>query len=78
MLIDELHVKYLQSLPLHQSQIIHPKNKNNKHQVDFFIYPNYEFKTQILKIGAGAEVLSPKYLRQQIIEMLKSSLHKYN
>lgn len=77
LLIDELHVKYLRSLPLHQSQIIHPKDKNNKHQVDFYIYPNYEFKTQILKIGAEAEVIAPQYLREQIIVMLKDSLKRY-
>jgi predicted DNA-binding transcriptional regulator YafY len=52
LLVDELHVKYMRSLPLHQSQIIHKKNKEHKHQVDFYLYPNYEFKTQILKIGA--------------------------
>mgnify|MGYP000421577828 CR=1 FL=1 len=78
LLIDELHVKYLRSLPLHDSQVIHPKNKNNKHQVDFYIYINYEFKTQILKIGTEAEVIFPKHLRSDIKNMLKASLDNYN
>lgn len=78
LLVAELHVKYLKSLPLHESQVIHPINQQQKHQVDFYIYPNYEFKTQILKIGYEVEVLSPKYLRDEIVQMLKSTLKNYN
>ncbi|PQB07539.1 hypothetical protein BST83_10505 [Polaribacter filamentus] len=77
LLVDELHVKYMRSLPLHQSQIIHNKNKEHKHQVDFYLYPNYEFKTQILKIGAEVEVLSPQYLRDEVIGLLEKSLNNY-
>ncbi|QNM84578.1 WYL domain-containing protein [Polaribacter pectinis] len=77
LLVDELHVKYMRSLPLHQSQVILPKNKDNKHQVNFYIYPNYEFMTQILKIGAEVEVLSPKHLRDDIVRMLEASLKNY-
>ena len=77
LLVDELHVKYMRSLPLHDSQVIHPKNKDNKHQVNFHLYINYEFKTQILKIGAEAEVLSPKSLRDEIVKTLESSLNNY-
>jgi predicted DNA-binding transcriptional regulator YafY len=77
LLVDELHVKYMRSLPLHQSQIIHKKNKEHKHQVDFYLYPNYEFKTQILKIGAEVEVLSPQYLRDEVIGLLEKSLNNY-
>ncbi|PQJ81495.1 helix-turn-helix transcriptional regulator [Polaribacter glomeratus] len=77
LLVDELHVKYMRSLPLHSSQVILPKNNENKHQVDFFVYPNYEFKTQILKIGSEVEVLSPQSLREEIIGILKASLGNY-
>lgn len=77
LLVNELHVKYMRSLPLHQSQVILPKNKDNKHQVNFYVYPNYEFKTQILKMGAEVEVLSPQYLRNEIKNMLENSLKNY-
>ena len=77
LLVDELHVKYMQTLPLHNSQIIYPKDENSQHKVEFFVYPNYEFKTQILKIGAEVEVLEPLYLRQEIREILELSLKKY-
>jgi predicted DNA-binding transcriptional regulator YafY len=77
LLVDELHVKYMRSLPLHFSQVIHPKNEQNKHQVDFFLTPNYEFKTQILKIGSEVKVLAPDYLREEIKEMLIATLNNY-
>jgi predicted DNA-binding transcriptional regulator YafY len=77
LLVDALHVKYMRSLPLHASQVILPKNKDNKHQVDFYLYPNYEFTTQILKIGAEVEVLSPPSLRDEVIRILEASLGNY-
>ena len=77
LLVNELHVKYMRSLPLHQSQVILPQNSDKKHQVDFYIYPNYEFKTQILKIGPEVEVLSPQHLRDEIKGMLERSLNNY-
>ena len=77
LLVDELHVKYMRSLPLHNSQIIYPKDKNNKHKVEFLVYPNYEFKSQILKIGDAVEVLEPKFLRDEIVKILKKTLKKY-
>lgn len=77
LLVDELHVKYMRSLPLHSSQIIYPKDKNNKHKVEFLVYPNYEFKSQILKIGNAVEVLEPKFLREEIVKILKKTLKKY-
>ncbi len=77
LLIDELHVKYLRSLPLHHSQKIDPINKNGKQKVTYFLIPNYEFKTQILKMGDYAELISPVGLRDEIKRMLESALEKY-
>lgn len=78
LLVNALHVKYMRSLPLHSSQVIFPKDKNNQHKVEFLVYPNYEFKTQILKIGAEVEVLEPEYLRKEIKQTLKASLSRYS
>ena len=77
LLVNELHVKYMRSLPLHNSQVIHPKNNKGQHQVDYHLIPNYEFETQILKIGKDVEVIYPESLRNKIINVLKSSLNKY-
>jgi len=78
LLVNELHIKYMRSLPLHHSQIIHPKNADNKHQVDFYLIPNYEFKTQILKMGDYAEVIFPDELRVEIKKTLQKMMKKYN
>ena len=77
-LVDSIHIKYMESLPLHHSQMILPKNKEGKHQVDFFLVPNYEFMTQILKIGDEVEVISPVKFRNEIRNILKQALKKYN
>jgi len=77
LLIDELHVKYLRSLPLQHSQKIDPIGENRKHKVTFFLIPNYEFKTQILKMGDYAELISPVELRGEIKRMLENSLENY-
>jgi predicted DNA-binding transcriptional regulator YafY len=77
LLVNELHVKYMRSLPLHNSQIIHPKNIQGQHHVDFYLIPNYEFKTQILKIGSEVKVMAPDYLREEIKEMLIATLNNY-
>lgn len=77
LLVHELHVKYLRSLPLHHSQEIDPNTKNGKNSVTFFLIPNYEFKTQILKMGDYAEVISPGGLRDEIKGMLRNALERY-
>lgn len=76
--VDELHTKYMQTLPLHHSQVIHSKNEKGQSLVDFFLVPNYEFVTQVLKIGDQAVVLEPNELKEEIKLMLNKSLEKYS
>jgi len=78
LLVEGLHIKYMQSLPLHHSQIIHSKNEKGQSFVDFFLIPNYEFITQILKITNETEVIYPEKLKLEIKRILKKSLDKYN
>lgn len=77
LLVNGVHVKYMRSLPLHHSQIIHTENEKEQYFVDFFLVPNYEFKSQILKMGPEAEVLYPNSLKQEIKEMLEETLIRY-
>lgn len=77
LLVNDVHIKYLESLPLHTSQIILPKNGNGQFEVKYLLVPNYEFKTQILKMGPEAEVLSPISLKKEIITILKYTLKRY-
>lgn len=77
LLVDGIHVKYMRTLPLHSSQVIHSENIKGQFFVDFHLIPNYEFETQILKIANEVEVIYPENLRVKIITLLKSTLKKY-
>lgn len=77
LLVDNPHIKYMKTLPLHHSQIIHSKNEKGQCFVDFVLIPNYEFKTQILKMGSEVEVIFPENLRLEIKSTLKRTLSKY-
>lgn len=64
---DNRQIKYLRSLPLHHSQIcIDGKNEQDWGTVTYELKPNYEFLSQILKLGAMVEILEPKTLREHI------------
>ncbi len=77
LLVGGLHVKYMKSLPLHHSQNIHSENDKGESFVDFFLVPNYEFMTLILKIGAEAEVIYPIEFRNRVKRELQNTLKKY-
>jgi len=69
----------MRSLPIHHSQVIHDtKNENGQHFVDFFLVPNYEFKSQVLKMGVEAVIVSPETLKVEIKGMLKAALKQYS
>lgn len=78
LLVDGTHTKYMRSLPLHSSQVIHSKNDKGQYYVDFHLIPNYEFETQILKIANEVEVIYPESLRSKIVNLLKNTLKKYS
>ena len=78
LLVDRIHIKYMKSLPLHHSQMIHSENEKRQFFVDFFLIPNYEFMTQILKIGDEVEVIYPPELRDEIKSIIIKSLKKYS
>ena len=77
LLVDDVHIKYMNSLPLHHSQKIHTENEKGQYFVDFFLIPNYEFMTQILKIGSEVEIIYPAELRNDIKNILQAALKKY-
>jgi len=77
LLVDRIHIKYMKSLPLHHSQNIHTENEKGQSFVDFHLIPNYEFITQVLKIGNEVEVIYPEEFRNEIKNILTDSLKKY-
>lgn len=67
---------YILSQPLHPSQkVIEEKSKSITIELKVMI--SYELKSQILSYGNSVQVLSPKSLRQEIVEELKNSLSNY-
>lgn len=77
LLVSSVRAKYLRSLPLHTSQIVHSKNKKGEFFADFFLTPNYEFKMQLLKMGDEAVVVEPTELKKEMKNILQSILKKY-
>lgn len=69
--------KYLSSLPLHKSQSQEGKLPDGRVEVSLFVIPNYELKMQILKLGDKVEVLEPKFLREEIGEIIRKSHNRY-
>lgn len=71
----EFQAKYIQTKRLHHSQKI--EKQGDKIIVSLYLIPNHELKQRILMYGANVKVLKPTWLKEQIIEELKSTLTSY-
>lgn len=68
--------QYIRSLPLHKSQ------REVEKYSDYSIFtvkvmPSYDFIQHILSMGNEVEILSPQYVREEIIWLVKSMADKY-
>lgn len=69
--------KYLESLPLHSSQVKEKDLADGRIQIGLRLIPNFEFKMQVLKLGERVEIISPEFLRKQIKSSLEKALNQY-
>ena len=74
--IDADQVKYVESLPLHQSQTL------IEEQDDYSVYqyrlvPTFDFKQELLSRGATFEVMSPEWFRDEIKEDIAAMAKRY-
>lgn len=76
--VDDKQLKYLKSLPLHKSQVCIAGKNGDSSLVIYRLKPNYEFETQILKMGAAVEVTEPLWLRKKIKETLTKTIERYS
>ncbi|PLX13386.1 MAG: hypothetical protein C0594_01280 [Marinilabiliales bacterium] len=76
LLFNEIQIKYVRALQLHESQI-EGETKDGFTAVDLYVRPNYEFMQKILMMGDGVEVIKPKWFRDQVKKVLKDTLSKY-
>ena len=63
--------KYLQTLPLHHSQV------ENDSVFSYFLCPTEDFKQEILSCGADIEVLSPSWFRDDMMKTIKDLNGRY-
>lgn len=64
---DNKQIKYLRSLPLHHSQIcVENEDEHKWGTVTYELKPNFEFETQILKLGAMVRVKEPQWFREKV------------
>ena len=77
--VDNRQIKYMRSLPLHHSQLcIEGNNEKDWGTVTYELKPNFEFETQILKLGFMVEVLKPIWFREKIAVHIKTMNKLYN
>ncbi|WP_338733462.1 helix-turn-helix transcriptional regulator [Mangrovimonas cancribranchiae] len=75
--VTHLHLKYLESLPLHPSQKTLPHPDDGFAVVTYNLVPNYEFIIEILKMSIETEVLEPQWLRDRIKKEVEQIYNKY-
>lgn len=68
--------RYINSLPLHQSQKELLENETER-RFEYHLAPTHDFKMEILSHGDKVKVLEPESLRKDIIQMLQRSLEGY-
>ena len=67
---------YIKTLPLHHTQkLLFDCNQFTTFQ--YTLRPSFDFKQEILSMGAAVEVLQPSSLRDEIISTLKKTLENY-
>ena len=75
--VDEDQVKYLRSLPLHDSQK-ETETTDCYSVFEFRLVPTFDFKQEILRHGPSVEVLEPKDFREEIRDDVKAMLERYD
>ncbi len=69
-------VKYFDSLPLHHTQsVIETTDSHTTYR--YRLVPTFDFCQELLSKGAAIEVLSPQWLREEIIYDLEQALNNY-
>lgn len=75
--VDEYQANYFRSLPIHDSQ--KEVERNEDYSIfRFFLIPNFEFRKEILSYGSDVEILSPKWLRDEVRDEIAALVELYN
>ncbi len=75
--VEAKSVPYILSKPIHKLQETVKNYKNGDILVNIPLYINYELISTILGYQNSVEVVGPKELRQEVLEILKKGVKKY-
>jgi predicted DNA-binding transcriptional regulator YafY len=68
---------YIKSMPLHKSQTYKEYRKIGEIIVTLKLVPTYELVSLILSYGKNMEIISPLWLRTEVVKELERSVSKY-
>lgn len=68
--------KYIQSLPLHQSQKEVLKNEK-EWRYEYFLRPTHDFIMEVLRYGADVKVLEPNSFKMTVLQHLQEAIQRY-
>ena len=74
--VTPIQARYLKALPLHPSQYI-SKETDKEVFISLNVIPNYELTQQLMMLGENVKVIEPKWLADEMIELLKTALKRY-
>lgn len=74
--LDDVQTQYIRSNPLHPTQEI-LSGEPGDNRVKLFVIPSDELKMQILSYGSRAKVISPAWLREEILATLRKAIDGY-
>ena len=76
--VDGHQYPYVSSKPMHHSQHLVRFKENGNAVIQLQVVPNFELKQQILSYGNRMTVLSPEYLRKEIMQEIQEILKNYH
>ena len=68
---------YIETKPIHSTQIILEETKNNA-IIQISVIPNFELEQVLLSYGEGLKVVSPLYLKEKIKKRIQDSFKNYD
>ena len=68
---------YIKTLPIHPTQTILEDNEQEL-RISITVIPSYELYAKLLSYGATLTVISPQFVRDELVKMLQQSLKNYS
>lgn len=75
---DEQQVPYIETKPLHRSQMVLERNEDGSALFQLTVCLNYELEKSLLEFGEGVKVLSPKSLVSRLRSRLQAACRLYD